>query len=62
MAKKKKTTKRVGKMVPKTKELMQLVRRQEALTEDLLDIALRLDATAKATDAASILLTLEHTE
>jgi hypothetical protein len=57
-----KTTKRIGKIGPKAKELVTLARALEGLAGDLLVIALDLNARAKASDAAGILMTLEREE
>ncbi|KKM86503.1 hypothetical protein LCGC14_1278260 [marine sediment metagenome] len=55
-----KTTKRIGKIGPKAKELVTLTRKLEDLTGDLVSIALDLSARARASDAAGILMTLER--
>lgn len=59
---KRKTTKRIGRIAPKTKELLQLVERQKALTQDLLAVALQLDVRAKAADVAGLVLTIEQSD
>ena len=55
-------TKRIGKIAPQTKALLSLARRMEEDASTLLNIALRLNATAKLTDAASFMLTIEESE